>query len=303
MKQAVDFDLSLCADGSCLVFQHKDVNEIERNLNQNFSNVCDWFTDNKLSIHLGEDKTKCILFDTKHLRLNNVSSLEIKYGEIHIKQYHSATYLCCLLEEALSGESIALKVINKINSRLRFLYRKNRFLSPPLHRLLCNSLIQPHFDYACSAWYPNLNKRLKSKLQILQNKCIRFCLNLNNRAHIGQKEFEKINWLPVNDRFKQVISSMSFKFCNNTSPPYMNDVFKPAGQPNTTTRASLLKLNQPLRRTNHGQNNISYIAPIIWNNLPNSLKTTDNLNTYKHRVKEHFFHRIRNEANNIYSYF
>ena len=289
MKQALDFDLSLCADDSCLVYQHKDVNEIERNLNQNFSNVCDWFTDNKLSIHLGEDKTKCILFDTKHHRLNNVSSLEIKYGEIHIKQYHTVTYLGCLLDETLSGESMALKVINKINSRLRFLYRKNRFLSPPLRRLLCNSLIQPHFDYACSAWYPNLNKRLKSKLQILQNKCIRFCLNLNNRAHIGQKEFEKINWLPVNDRFKQVISSMSFKFCNNTSPPYMNDVFKPAGQPNTTTRASLLKLNQPLRRTNHGQNNISYIAPIIWNNLPNSLKTTDNLNTFKHRIKEHLF--------------
>ena len=46
----------------------------------------------------------------------------------------------------------------------------------------------------------------------------------------------------------------------------MNDVFQPAGQPNTTTRASLLKLNQPLRITNHGQNNNSYIAPNIWNN-------------------------------------
>ena len=92
---------------------------------------------------------------------------------------------------------------------------------------------------------------------------------------------------------------MSFKFCNNTSPPYINDKFKPAGQLNATTRASLLKLNQPLRRTNHGQN-ISHIASIIWNNLPNSLKTTDNLNNYKHRVKEHFFHRIRNDENNIY---
>ena len=47
----------------------------------------------------------------------------------------------------------------------------------------------------------------------------------------------------------------------------MNDVFKPAGQPNIITRASLLKLNQPLGRINHGQN-IFYIAPIIWNNLP-----------------------------------
>ena len=55
------------------------------------------------------------------------------------------------------------------------------------------------------------------------------------------------------------------------------------------TRASLLKINQPLQRTNHGQNNVSYIAPIIWNNLPNSLRTRNNLNTYKHRIKEHFF--------------
>ena len=83
----------------------------------------------------------------------------------------------------------------------------------------------------------------------------------------------------------------------------MTDVFKPSGQPNTTTIASLLELNHTLPRTNHGQNNISYIAPIIWNNLPNSLKTTGNLNTYKHRVTEHFFHCIRNEASNVYKYF
>ena len=56
---------------------------------------------------------------------------------------------------------------------------------------------------------------------------------------------------------------MSFKFYNKASPPYMNDVFKPAGQTSTTTRESLLKLNQPMRRTNHGQKNISYTAPII----------------------------------------
>ena len=71
-----------------------------------------------------------------------------------------------------------------------------------------------------------------SKLQVLQNKHIRFCLNLNNWTHIGQKEFEKINWLPVNDHFKQIISSMSFKFCNNTSSLCINDVFKPARQLN-----------------------------------------------------------------------
>ena len=123
MKQAVDCELFLYADDSCLGYQHKDAKEIERNLNKNFPNICDWFVDNKLSIHFGEDKTKCILFGTKH-GLNKVNSLEIKYGEIHIKQYHTVTYLSCLLDETFSGESMALKVINKINSRLRFYIEK-----------------------------------------------------------------------------------------------------------------------------------------------------------------------------------
>ena len=33
--------------------------------------------------------------------------------------------------------------------------------------------------------------------------------------------------------FEQIISSMPFKVCNNTSPLYMNGRFKPAGPPNT----------------------------------------------------------------------
>ena len=70
---------------------------------------------------------------------------------MQIKYYHTVTYPGCSLDETLSGKAMALKVVNKINSRLRFLYRKNIFLSPPLCRLLCNSLIQPHFDYTCSA--------------------------------------------------------------------------------------------------------------------------------------------------------
>ena len=84
---------------------------------------------------------------------------------------------------------------------------------------------------------------------------------LNSRVHNGQNEFEEINWLPVSDRFKQIINSMSFKFCNNMGPPYMSDIFKPAGQANTstTTTASLLNLSQPLQRTDHRQN-ISYIC-------------------------------------------
>ena len=52
------------------------------------------------------------------------------------------------MDETMSGEAMALNVIYKINNKLKFLYRKNDFLTPTLRRLLCNGLIQPHFDYA-----------------------------------------------------------------------------------------------------------------------------------------------------------
>ena len=45
--------------------------------------------------------------------------LNIVYGNIEIKQYTKVNYLGCILDESLSGESMALHVLNKINSRLR----------------------------------------------------------------------------------------------------------------------------------------------------------------------------------------
>ena len=54
---------------------------------------------------------------------------------------------------------MALKVINKINGKLKLPYKNYRLLSPELRRMLCNGLIRPHFDYVCPAWYPNLTEK------------------------------------------------------------------------------------------------------------------------------------------------
>ena len=55
----------------------------------------------------------------------------------------------------------------------------------------------------------------------------------------------------------------------------MNDVFKSADQNTTVTRTYLFKLSQPFRKTKHGQKNLLYVAPCIWNKLPDFLKTTE----------------------------
>ena len=156
--------------------------------------MCDWFLDNKLSIHLGQDKIKSILFGTEHKR-QDAKSLNIAYNGIEIKQHAKVKYLVCILDERLSGKSMALNVIDKVKSRLKFLHS-----FPSLRRLVCNALMQPLFGYACTACFPNLSKKLRLRLQATQNKCMRFCLQLDKMSRICAKKFLELNWLNVHDR-------------------------------------------------------------------------------------------------------
>ena len=157
-----------------------------------------------------------------------------------------------ILDQNLSGESKALNVIDKVNSRLNFLHRQNCFLTPPLRRLLCNPLTQPLFDYACTTWFSNLSKRLKLRLQVSQNKCIRFCLQLDKSSKIRVKEFLQINCLNVHDKYLQFIVFDIFKFQNDQCPDYFKELFCSVGEKGVITHSSNKKLKLPFQKTKLG---------------------------------------------------
>ena len=257
--------------------------------------------DDRLSIHFVEDKTKSILFASKR-EIKEVPKLNINYKNTQIKQHSKVTYLCCILDETMPGESIALKIINKINSRLKFLHRKNKFLTPALHRLLCNTLIQPHFDYASSAWYPHLTQKMKNEIQITKNKCIPYCLQLGKMTHISKNEFETLNWLPVKDRFNQSINSTVFKYFTKQCPSYLNEVFELYCPNNLRTRNSYLKLICPFRKTNVDQNTLSFIGPLVpqYGIKPQRFtKKTNRFNTFKHNLKKYYLAQLKSAENKL----
>ena len=79
MKSAVtDCDLRLYSDGTCLLFSSENVSSMEKHLNVDFNSLSEWFIDNKLSMHLGEDKTKCILFKIQRNSSPPQTSVEAK---------------------------------------------------------------------------------------------------------------------------------------------------------------------------------------------------------------------------------
>ena len=95
---------------------------------------------------------------------------------------------------------------------------------------------------------------------------------LSSRFPTWPKIFKQINWLPVNYRFRQCLAANVFKFFDDKCPLYMKDFYEKSCISQAWTRNSTMKLSQPLRRTNNGQHCISFLAPSVWNNLPNKLK-------------------------------
>jgi hypothetical protein len=171
MQAAVSCQLLLYADDSSLMVSSKCVHDIQNKLSQEMASLSEWLCDNKLSLHLG--KTESILFGSKR-KLKRVPFLKINCKDVPIESNNSVGYLGADIDQNCSGEFIANKIIKKANSRLKFLYRKSKYFDLYLRKTLCQALILCHFDYACSAWYSGLMANLKHKLQVCQNKAIRF---------------------------------------------------------------------------------------------------------------------------------
>ena len=117
------------------------------------------------------------------------------------------------------------KGINKINGKKKFIYGQNRYLSYPLKRMLCNSLIQPHLDFACYAWYPKLSMSLKNNLETAQSACIRFWFGMETRSHVGLYHLKNNNWLPIKNRIDQLIAVTAYNFKNNLTCIYVRYIY------------------------------------------------------------------------------
>ena len=90
---------------------------------------------------------------------------------------------------------------------------------------MSTALIQCYIDYSCSSLYGGLNKSLKQKLQVAQNKIIRFILNLKPMTKISYSILSELKMLKVEDRAKQLKLNHVFKVYQELASQYLNQHF------------------------------------------------------------------------------
>jgi len=300
MESAVTCKLLLYADDSALLISHKDIDYIQTELSVQLESVNKWLIDNRLSLHLG--KTESILFGSKR-KLKKHSNIRVICKGQELQCRKSVKYLGIEMDQNLSGELTGKSIIKKTNSRLKFFYRQCTFKNPEIRKMLCSSLIQCNFDYACSTWFSSLSKVVRSKLQICQNKMIRFINNLPNREHIGPTEIKDVGWLTVENRVEFLKLCHMHKIINGKCPEYMLKCITKTSQIHChNTRKSAYSLFVPRVNTN-GLNSFYYTGIKFWNSLPYNIQSISCYLNFKTKVKKFIQSRMEDNINSIYMYY
>ena len=85
-----------------------------------------------------------------------------------------------------------------------------------------------------------------------------------------------------------------FKFINVSCPYYLNQFFGFFAEDNNSLRKNSIKLDRPFQnfKSLYFYWSLPFVGPSFWNQVPQTLKKDDNLNTFKHNLEKHFVHQI-----------
>ena len=82
------------------------------------------------------------------------------------------------------------------------------------------------------------------------------------------------------------------------SPAYTSELYQPFNHGHNTRRSNC-RLQLPHRNTSYGHEALSFLGPKLWNNLPVNIKSSSNINTFKHDIKKLFFKELQKKDSSV----
>ncbi len=128
-----------------------------------------------------------------------------------------------------------------------------------------------------------------NKLQIVQNAAARVLTRSRKYDHITLI-LQSLHWLPIKFRISYKILLLTYKALKGLATAYLTSLLS-RYNPTRSLRSqnSGLLVVPRIAKSTKGGRTFSYLAPKLWNSLPDNVQGSDTLSLFKSRLKTHIF--------------
>ena len=268
-------DAQICnyADDTTIYASANNIESAIKTLESDALKITKWFPNNCMK--LNEDKCHLMVFGDKS---NNVS---INIGSVTINESTEEKLLGVILDKKLSFKQQVKSLCKKAGQKLHTLSRISYFLDTEQLKRIMKAFILSQFNYCPLVWM-FCDRTLNNKINHIHERALR--ITYKDIRSDFDTMLLRDNSVPLHIRNLQLLMTEVFKTKLNLNPSFMKDIF--VEKPVSYGLRGCHNLSLPQARTTcYGLETISFLGCRLWQALPNDLKQSDTLSSFKRKIK------------------
>ena len=172
--------MKLYADDTVIHSTNKDETTAYANVERDLNVLMNWCESNQLTVNI--KKTKLVLFGTKEM-LRNSRHIDMFMDAQKLQYVNDYMYLGIKLDNKFTFELHANEYYRHVIHKNYILSKIRRYVNTHQALTIYKSMIMPYFCYGDVSMH-NLKVGTYDRMQKLQNKALRLCLQRDNRSNV-----------------------------------------------------------------------------------------------------------------------
>lgn len=243
-------------------------------------------TANKLK--LNDDKTEFLVCGTASA-LKKVTTISIKIGSKTIMKSSTVRNIGVVFDTELKMESHVNSICKRCWFHLYCIGKIRSYMTEQQTAAVIHAFVTSRLDNSNALLF-GLPSKLVDKLQRIHNAAAKLLTKSKKYDHVTPI-LQQLHWLPISQRIIFKVLLLTFKALNGDGPIYLKDLtmfYKPSRLLRSASDTSLLAVPKTKLKT-YGDRAFSVAGPVLWNNLPAYIKSSQNVNSFKRDLKTHLF--------------
>ena len=231
--------------------------------------------------------TEVLHFTSRFMRQPSFGDI-ITYAGTEINITKKARNVGVIMDNNLSFSSHINEICKKSTRATRSIGRIWKYLLLDGLKMLVNALVISRLDY-CNCLLYGIPKYQRDKLQRIQNTAAPLVMGLKRSDHVTPI-LKNLHWLPVEKRTEFIkIILITYKTIYGQSADYLKPLIE-MYQPSRTLRSASRSLvcPQKAKTENFGCSAFSFVAPKLWNSLPEDIKNVKIVICFKNKLNLFF---------------